>query len=610
MDSNYQSLIYQTPLEGVENNDPQLSPNRTRKSPMSRSVSQTDTLQPARKRGIGILDPVIIVGGTVLAAVLAVLHHVFDEHLNGHSTTGAWNQTASGRIEIFLATAYKILFCFSAGCSLCQLTWYTLRRQPVTLADLDALVGAPSLMTLPRLNLILQTPTIIAMTAAILASPIITILAPSLNTHQASATVRTLVVPTLNTTTDAIQNDVYLSSGGGYGIVTEAWNKTALAALISAGPLGWSMPDGCEPECSYNFSYTAPAVRCTELQPDQIDDGVDASYRFVNRTFQSPPAAYLLAYDALSVGAGYRSSPLNFTVQNEPGKPYTWTLAYVPYLAENAADGALINASGSACVFYNATYQARTHYFNGTQESSTSILEFHDPLNTTYRSGIQGFGTNFVQSSDLFQPGVGAHIHLLAMADAISGHLQGSLTIDGHFGYVQSSTLLTETNIFEPYNVLTLSQVGSANPGLNTTAAAPNVSQALQDFVGNVTLGYVSLMAGKTAAAVTVASKDLVYTYDAKTLIATYAASFLVLVVMSGLGMYCLISNGESSSNSFSYLLLASRNPELDVVADSMVGRNGQNQGNARLVFGRDVNPERGNPVIGLAREHADGKTY
>lgn len=256
------------------------------------------------------------------------------------------------------------------------------------------------------------------------------------------------------------------------------WDKAALAALLSATPVGWPMPEGCSPECSYNFTYAAPAIRCIELQPDQIDDGALPTYRWVPRTFQNPPAAYLLAYDSQSSGSGYQSSPLNFTVQNQANSvtdQYSWTLAYVPYLASNAVDGALINASGSQCVFYNATHNARTHYFNGTQESSVTVTEFHEPLNTTY-TVTSSFAVDLLAQPGVFLPGVGGQVHLLAMADAISAHLEGSLIIDGHFNSLAITTLLTETTIFEPYNVETLGQLTAQNPGINTTASVTNVS--------------------------------------------------------------------------------------------------------------------------------------
>ncbi|KAJ7887043.1 hypothetical protein B0H14DRAFT_3430888 [Mycena olivaceomarginata] len=164
-----------------------------------------------KKTEMGVWTWVSIVGGTLLAGIIGVVHHLFDEHLDARLVSGHWTQTKTSRIEIFLATAFKIFFCFSAGVSLCQLSWYCLRRQPVTY--IDALVGEPSLMILYRRNIFLEMPLIIIMTVAILASPVITILTPSLNTRQISAVSRTLTVPTLNTTTDALLNDIYLRCG-------------------------------------------------------------------------------------------------------------------------------------------------------------------------------------------------------------------------------------------------------------------------------------------------------------------------------------------------------------------------------------------------------------
>ncbi|KAF7366802.1 hypothetical protein MSAN_00938500 [Mycena sanguinolenta] len=616
MDSSYISLPHEHEHDGntatVTASLPSLSPVRFKRPTENQAASQAPVIP--LQRGIGVWVPLAIVGGTSLAAVVAILHHLFDAHFDRRETSGTWTQTSTGRVEIFFATAYRVLFSFSAGISLCQLTWYSLRRQPAALADLDVLFGAPSLMNLRRLNLVLQTPTIMAMTVAILAAPIITILAPSLKTHQASTAIRTLTVPTLNTTTDAVQNDIILSGTSTYGSVTDLWNKTALAALISKSPVGWTIPDGCAPECSYSFTYAAPALRCTDLQPDQIADGVEPMYRFVNRTFQDPPAAYLLAYDALSVGAGYQSSPLNFTIQNDflfdGTYQYTWTLAYVPYSAANV-DSALINATGAACVFYNATHIANTHYFNGTQESSVTVWEFHEPLNTAYRQEDGDGGTSlFVNSTQpgvVFSPGVGGQVHLLAIADAISAHLQGSLIIDGHFDTLTSTTLVMETNLFEPYNVETVGAIRAANVGINTTAVVTDISQALQDFVANVTLGFVNLAMGTVTVDASVNSQDLVYIYDRKTLIATYSSTFAVLVLMSAIGMFCLFKNGESSSNSFSRLLLASRNPELDVVVDAMVENHGLEADGMRLLYGADLHPERGNPVFGLARRRLSG---
>lgn len=72
------------------------------------------------KWGIGVAQPVLIVGGFLTAAVIAVLHHLFDSYLTGKSANGFWDQTISHQLENAMATSFQIVFAFSAGISLCQ----------------------------------------------------------------------------------------------------------------------------------------------------------------------------------------------------------------------------------------------------------------------------------------------------------------------------------------------------------------------------------------------------------------------------------------------------------------------------------------------------------
>ncbi|KAJ6600565.1 hypothetical protein DFH09DRAFT_1070352 [Mycena vulgaris] len=128
----------------------------------------------------------------------------------------------------------------------------------------------------------------------------------------------------------------------------------------------------------------------------QIDDDVENSRRFVSRVFQNPPAAYLQAYDTTTTSAGQVA--VNFTAQDRfvgaggadasvPTDQYVWTIAFVPYSTSNVEEGALVNAAGTVCVFYNTTDEAQTHFFNGTQESTVTVVELHDVLNTSFKGG-------------------------------------------------------------------------------------------------------------------------------------------------------------------------------------------------------------------------------
>jgi hypothetical protein len=73
-----------------------------------------------RSSSIGAWTPLCIVGGTLVTGLTAVLHYMFNAHLENHSVLGYWTQNKSSQVEITLATVFRIVFCFSAGASLCQ----------------------------------------------------------------------------------------------------------------------------------------------------------------------------------------------------------------------------------------------------------------------------------------------------------------------------------------------------------------------------------------------------------------------------------------------------------------------------------------------------------
>jgi hypothetical protein len=259
--------------------------------------------------------------------------------------------------------------------------------------------------------------------------------------------------------------------------------------------VGWPIPEGCSPECQYNITYSAPAIQCTDLQPNQIDDGItDDRTRPVSRVFQDPPAAYLLYYDSsldqqqktalnFSTVDRYHDSNTLFADPdlNVTTDQYVWTLTFVPFLASNENNGALINATGSVCVFYNATHQAQTHFFNGTQETTVSVVEYHEALNTTFKGPYALYSENGDGNAPAagvpgvtYAPGIGAHVHPLAMVDAMNGVLAGFISRDPITGvFLASQTRITETNLFQP---LDESYPGIMFPGMNVSTSVTNIS--------------------------------------------------------------------------------------------------------------------------------------
>ncbi|KAJ6569341.1 hypothetical protein B0H19DRAFT_1066095 [Mycena capillaripes] len=508
--SNYTSFNFSEPDS--------LTPRRFKESELPR-VPRID--RTVIRPGIGVWTPLCIIGGTVAVALLGILHHIFDTHFNGRRVSGFWTQTKTSQLEILLATAFKIVFCFSAGISLCQVA-------PATLL----------------------------ITTIILASPLITVFAPSLTVRQASAVNHTLTVPTLNL------------------------------------PLGWTIPDGCAPECHYNITYFAPAVRCSDLAPDQISDAATDVLRLVPRVFQHPPAAHLINYKTIIVNA-LVNAIVNFTTNDtSTGSAYSWTFAYLPFAASNADNGTLINAAGSACTFYNATHEAETHFFNGTQQSSVSVVEFHDTLTRVPAEHLFHEGGNISAPvvgtpGVVFAPGLDDPIHFLAIADALRGS--------------GGDTLILETNLFEAPDSFKIST--GRFTGLNSSSSITHMSQALENLVANMSLSFIHTGTGFINVDALVPSTDTIYVYNRTTLAATYLAVLAFLLAISSFGMFCLIENGEPSSSSFSQLLMATRNAKLDPVAD-IIEADEKSTGSIRLMFGEVDVPGRGvRAAFGLVSE-------
>ncbi|KAJ7116004.1 hypothetical protein C8R44DRAFT_219505 [Mycena epipterygia] len=164
-----------------------------------------------------------------------------------------------------------------------------------------------------------------------------------------------------------------------------------------------------------------------------------------------------------------------------------------------------------------------------------------------------------------FAPGIGAQAHLLSMADAFTDHLIGTILRDGRTGVMTSTTLLSETNLLDS---LVSPSLETQFPGLNISSSITNVSQALQDLIANATLSFIHPNTGSTTVSASVPSTDNVYLYNRTTLAATYLSSFVILLLTSIAGMYSLIANGEPSSNDFSHVLLATRNPRFTAFRD------------------------------------------
>lgn len=451
-------------------------------------------------------------------------------------------------------------------------------------------------MSLLRLRLIAQAPIAVFIIIAIATSSLIPILAPSLTVRLGDPNIRDIQVPTLALYTDQDIGAVDVVKLR-YDKVSEAWDRVAVEALISNKALGWEVPKQCAPECDYNVTYSAAALRCSDLAPNQISN---ADPRSASNS-QETPAAILSGYNLNVASPGV----LNFTIQIRnisdvvsPDTPaalrdhYGITLAFLPF---NNTDFENPDSPpiGSQCTFYNATYAARVSFFNGTQANDVHVLEYHDPLNSSYLLNsviVPDDDTSDYLSNDHFLSGVGAHVNLLAMADSISKHLVGEMrwgSVPGVFLYDGNADLILKTDLF---NMISNPIKLTTSLNLNFAGGITNLSQSLTDLASNVTLNFMNLNLGNTVVPARIPSRTSVYRYNRKSLIATYFVATAVMVVAAIAGLTCLVSNGVPSSNSFSQIMVTTRNEKLDYIASgACLGSDAVHTGNlgdVRLRFG------------------------
>jgi hypothetical protein len=86
--------------------------------------------------------------------------------------------------------------------------------------------------------------------------------------------------------------------------------------------------------------------------------------------------------------------------------------------------------------------------------------------------------------------------------------------------------------------------------------------------MANITLNFMNVNGvGNTSVLANIPSSTSVYQYNRKPLLLTYGIAVLLISATAVMGLMSLFSNGVESSNTFSQMLVTTRNPRLDIIA-------------------------------------------
>lgn len=403
------------------------------------------------------------------------------------------------------------------------------------------------------------------------AIPFIAVVTPatlSVRTSMESSIIPT-VVPTVN----------YSSYSHWLTNVNYSWGATADVSRLFAATyssVSYSPTAAPFPNSSYELSFWAPTYKCSSF-----DDFLAQQNSPPKWDFSKPgPPSYQAAWDEQIQPRRRMDAYVAVVPRQKQNMMFIWA-AGISSRTDNSSNEIKI-----ACQLYNTSYEVSVRFDNGVQSIlPLSISHLHpqdwdekfnvDPFYNNGEITITSWATNIL-FNDLLKGNI--TIGFTANLQATVPLLQSGLVSCPE---IWNSTLFQESTLFRE-----TSAFGNCRN--------QSLAEAIEDLSRNFTYSLMTFQQGNyllnTTVPVTVTAARNLYSYDKTTLLATYAASILVVLLWIGIGGIALWSNGTVSSTSFSTILLTTRNTHLDNLARGYsLGSNAlpDEIADVRLKFGR-----------------------
>ncbi|KAK0207467.1 hypothetical protein IW262DRAFT_1469412 [Armillaria fumosa] len=494
----------------------------------------------------------VIVGLQFDAALTAGLHHEYLSVLQGRTVSGHFWVKSSSNV---LSAVVQWLCMASISVSLMQLIRRLIRWRGFTILQLNHFFGLSSRLRILRLassrRVSNAIPAIIIVTFAQVFA-LVSILAPNyLEIGLASPQNTIISVPTVyfdKTILGEAQCDPYPSA---------AWQKVLGQALQSDTLLGWNAPAGCRSACNYTIQYAAPALRCTELDMDEViamvpsDDDLTTVY---NSTYNIDRATYLVADISMAWRTDYDAN----------GKP---------------------SIAGARCSLYNTTQQAVVSFVNNTGNISPSILSYN----------------SFIEDKSLPRPGCGTlqdssypeDLEYWSAYALVRNWLYDQF--DGMIVRRTTGSSITVTNLLASTNLFSLNETAGT-----FTPNSENVVDTLEHILVNATVALITSLGQTTMVNASLVHDQLVWVYHGQRLWVIYSTALAVTGICGAFALACILKDGEDRNSTFHDYICATRNSELDAVAE---GRRSEEAGEVQE---RDMEANTSGAFI-LARSRRKG---
>ncbi|VDC04923.1 unnamed protein product [Peniophora sp. CBMAI 1063] len=552
------------------------------------SVSSVPPTRAQRRNRIWTAHALMF-GTFLLAAAVCVAHHVFLHVLNGRDVDSfAISQTWVRDIGNAFAWVAHWLLQISVGVALTQSIWLYVRRNRVTLNNLDVLFALPAFATIPSTLFSSSVLYVLILAAIIQAFSLVGIFAPSaMSVVSASAITANLRVPiTSLDRIPATASSYFLQSSGSgdfyYMNPSSNFQRLARGVLDGSTIFPWTAPSECGRGCWYEVEYWGPALKCTDIPQSSIEvfntnfTTFNAAKAALAPGIQvSNPTHYIegaYAYNA-TTSFGYGTTWTDELVpifQSYPyGLPFSLDVVYARNnftLPFKLSDPVYYNMTGYTCTFHNASYTASIKYYNGSQTTTVRVKEYGEQLGPVPDPGVAK--AEYVNGNNAtFQSTYAA----IGLASAMSQYVYGTMAFSTNsandepalapvYTSMLSSVLTTPTSFDNGMNKLSLALV---------SPYYDNLARLLEDACTNLTASLMSDTADLglyTQVDATVVPDHNVYRYQAPRLWLVYGIALGAALIADIYGLYCVQKNGRAMQCSFSSIAASVRNRDLDVL--------------------------------------------
>lgn len=311
-------------------------------------------------------------------------------------------------------------------------------------------------------------------------------------------------------------------------------------------PEGITLAQDCGRNCTYNLTFLAPAVNCTEKTPwNETDAPWDNPNQFLNKTL-------------------YRAE----RPQGSMGALWIGYVSPVPSWANSGPFGEVnphVYVCKNSVANYSVKLEVQDYTFREPTIETVDIIYTINDTSTFESYGEPGFFYDPTFFSDKYRKVTYAAAHRpnLAFFDTLVSILSGNITMvimPNTRSYFASQTQIGGT----PLSSSKFTIEPSLGTAIEAMAQKMVVSLLSADGAGIEERDPLMEYAALIRTNCTSTKYYNVYQYVAKRLVLAYAMAATITFLMLVLGFVALESNGVASDASFSTMLLTTRNPTLD----------------------------------------------